>query len=201
MKIIIIGSNGTIGQKVVSALTGRHDIISIGHTRGDLQVDLASPDSIRKMFDTVKKFDAVVSTAGNARFGTLEELSDEDFAIGINNKLMGQVNLIRIGYPHIQNNGSFTLTSGVLSQEPVVGSSAISLTNAGIEAFVRAVALELPRGIRANVVSPIWVSETLADMGRDSANGMPAEKVAQAYVECIHGKNNGDIFDVRRLDR
>ena len=200
MKIIIIGSTGTIGQKVVGALTGRHDIISVGHTLGDLQVDLASTDSIRKMFDMAGEFDAVVSTAGKARFGTLEELSDKDFAIGINNKLMGQINLIRIGYPLIRNNGSFTLTSGVLSQEPVVGSTAISLVNAGIEAFVRAVALELPRGIRANVVSPIWVSETLAAMGRDTSNGMPAEKVAQAYVECIQGHNNGDIFDVRRLD-
>ena len=200
MKIIIVGSAGTIGQKVVGALTGRHDIISVGHTRGDLQVDLASPDSIRKMFDMAGEFDAVVSTAGKARFGTLEELSDEDFAIGINNKLMGQVNLIRIGYPLIRSNGSFTLTSGVLSQEPVVGSSAISLANAGIEAFVKAVALELPRGIRVNVISPIWVSETLAAMGRDPASGMPAEKVAQAYVECLHGKNNGEIFDVRRLD-
>ena len=199
MKIIIIGSTGTIGQKVVDALTGRHDIISVGHTRGDLQVDLASTDSIRKMFDMAGEFDAVVSTAGQARFGTLVELSDEDFAIGINNKLMGQVNLIRIGYRLIRSKGSFTLTSGILSREPVVGSSAISLANAGIEAFVRAVALELPRGIRANVVSPIWVSETLAAMGRDTASGMPAEKVAQAYVECIHGKNNGDVFDVRRL--
>ena len=200
MKIIIIGSTGTIGQKVVGALTGSHDIISVGHTLGDLQVDLASTDSIRKMFDMAGEFDAVVSTAGKARFGTLEELSDKDFAIGINNKLMGQINLIRIGYPLIRNNGSFTLTSGVLSQEPVVGSTAISLVNAGIEAFVRAVALELPRGIRANVVSPIWVSETLAAMGRDTSNGMPAEKVAQAYVECIQGNNNGDIFDVRQLD-
>jgi NAD(P)-dependent dehydrogenase (short-subunit alcohol dehydrogenase family) len=198
MRIIIIGATGTIGQKVVDALAG-NDIISVGHSRGEIQVDLASTGSIRKMFDMAGEFDAVVSTAGSARFGTLEELSDDDFTLGLNNKLMGQVNLIRIGYPLIHSNGSFTLTCGVLSQEPVVGSSAISIANAGVEAFVRAVALELPRGIRANVVSPIWVSETLVARGGDSASGMPAEKVAQAYVKCIYGDNNGDIFDVRRL--
>ena len=93
----------------------------------------------------------------------------------------------------------FTLTSGVLSLEPIIGPSAISMANAGVEAFVRAAALELQRGIRANVVSPIWVSETLAAMGKDGADGIPAGKVAQAYIECIEGQHNGEVFDVRRL--
>ncbi len=199
MRIIVIGATGTIGQKVVAALSKKHETIAVGHSRGDVQVDLASADSILKMFGTIGEFDAVVSTAGMARFGMLNDLTDDDFAIGLNNKLMGQVNLIRLGHQRVRDNGSFTLTSGVLSQEPVKGSSAISMVNAGVEAFVRAVALELPRGIRANVVSPIWVSETLAAMGRDSADGMPAAKVARAYIECVEGSGNGDVFDVRRL--
>ena len=106
------------------------------------------------MFDVTGEFYAVISTTRKVRFGTLEELSDEKFAIGINNKLMGQVNLIWIGYPLILSNGSFTLTSGVPSQEPVAGSSAISLANAGIEAFVRAVTLELSREIRGECCQP-----------------------------------------------
>jgi NAD(P)-dependent dehydrogenase (short-subunit alcohol dehydrogenase family) len=199
MRIIIIGATGTIGQKVVATLSDRHEIIAVGHSHGDIQVDLASTESIRKMFGSIGEFDAVVSTAGVARFGMLGDLTDDDFAIGLNNKLMGQVNLIRLGYQRVRDNGSFTLTSGVLSQEPVEGSSAISMVNAGVEAFVRAVALELPRGIRANVVSPIWVSETLVEIGRDGADGMPAAKVARAYIECVEGPRNGDVLDVRRL--
>jgi len=199
MKIIVIGATGTIGQKVADALSRKHEIIPVSHSRGNIKVNLASVDSIRKMFDTVGEIDAVVSTAGVARFGILDELTDDDFALGLNNKLMGQANLIRIGHQRVRDNGSFTLTSGVLSQEPILGSSAISMVNAGIEAFVRAVALELPRSIRANVVSPIWVSETLAAMGRDTADGMPAEKVAQAYVECVEGQHNGDVLDVRQF--
>jgi hypothetical protein len=81
--------------------------------------------------------------------------------------------IVRLGLPHIADRGSFTLTSGILSQHPTPGSASISLVNAGVESFARAAALELPRGIRINVVSPPWVRETLQAMGRDPHGGPP----------------------------
>jgi len=151
------------------------------------------------MYRVIVEFDAVVCAAGVARFGMLDDLTDEDYGIGLENKLMGQVNLVCFGHKLIRDKGSFTLTSGVLSQEPVVDSSAISMVNAGVEAFVRAASLELQRGIRINAVSPIWVSETLKAMGRDSAAGMPAEETAIAYVESVEGQYNGKVLDVRQV--
>ena len=112
---------------------------------------------------------------------------------------MGQVNLVRVGREYINSNGSFTLTSGVLSQSPVPGSSAVSMVNAGIEGFVRAAALEMHRGIRVNAVSPIWVKETLEAMGMDSSDGMPARLVAMAYKESVEGQRNGEILNVRNF--
>ena len=127
----------------------------------------------------------------------MSELSDEDFQLGLFGKLMGQVNLVRVGLNHINDNGSFTLTSGVLSQQPMPGSASISMVNAGIEGFVRAAALEMPRGIRINAVSPPWVKETLEALGMDSSNGMPAERVAQAYRASIDGTRSGNIINAR----
>lgn len=199
MKIIAVGATGTIGKSVVKALSGRHEIVKVAHSGGDVQVDLAIPDSIKKMYSVIGEFDAVVCAAGVARFGMLDDLTDEDYGIGLENKLMGQVNLVRFGRELIRDKGSFTLTSGVLSQEPVAGSSAISMVNAAVEAFVRAAALELQRGIRINAVSPIWVSETLKAMGRDSKVGMPAEETAIAYVESVEGLYNGEVLDVRQV--
>ena len=199
MKIIVVGATGTIGNRVVKALSGRHEILKVSHSRGKVQVDLAIPDSIKKMYRAIGEFDAVVCAAGVARFGMLDDLTDEDYGIGLENKLMGQVNVVRFGHKLIRDNGSFTLTSGVLSQEPVAGSSAISLVNAAVEAFVRAASLELQRGIRINAVSPIWVSETLKAMGRDSAEGMPAEETAIAYVKSVEGQYNGEVLDVRQV--
>lgn len=199
MKIIAIGATGTIGRAVVDLLAPYHDIVKVGFKSGDLQVDIASKDSIRKLFQSVGSFDAVVSAAGLATFGSLDELGDEDYMLGLSNKLMGQVNLVREGQKHINDNGSFTLTSGVLSQNPMPGSASISMVNAGLEGFVRAAALEVKRGIRVNVVSPIWVKETMEAMGMDTSDGMSAVQTALAYKESVEGKRNGEVLDVRHF--
>ena len=197
MRIIVIGATGTIGTAVVEALRGKHDVVQVGHEGGDYQVDLADKGSIERLYESVAPFDAVVSAAGLAKFGALDGLSDADFQFSLSNKLMGQVNLVRVGMSQIRDGGSFTLTSGVLSQEPTRGSTAISLVNGGLEAFARAAALELPRGVRINVISPPWVSETLEAMGRDADAGMPAAQVARAYVESVEGSENGEVIDAR----
>ncbi len=199
MRVIVIGGMGTIGSAVVAVLSVRHEVVTVGRTRGEFQVDLASPDSISTMFQAVGAFDAVVSAAGQAKFGSLDELTDADYLFSFSNKLMGQANLLRIGRQFIADSGSFTLTSGVLSQEPIKGSASISMVNAGLEGFVRAAALELLRGIRVNVVSPPWVTETLVARKMDPSPGMPAASVAKAYLASVEGTMTGQTLDPRKL--
>ena len=197
MKVVIIGASGLIGQAIAQALSAKHEIVQVARSKGDYQVDITSKDSLVQLFEAVTPFDAVICAAGAAKFAPLETLRDEDFQFSLSNKLMGQVNLVRVGLPYISDNGSFTLTSGVLSTEPIPGSAAISLVNAGLEGFVRAAALETPRGIRVNVVSPPWVSETLEAMGKDASTGMPAARVAAAYVESVESQRTGEVLDAR----
>jgi len=197
MKVVLIGANGTIGRAIVELLAPRHQVIQVARSSGEYRADLTDKTSIRQLFEAVSPFDAVVCAAGQAKFGALDTLSDEDFQFSLSNKLMGQVNLVRIGWRYIADRGSFTLTSGVLSSEPMPGSAAISLVNAGLEGFVRAAALELSPNARVNVVSPPWVSETLEAMGQDGSIGMPALKVANAYVESVEGQRTGELLDAR----
>lgn len=199
MRVVIIGATGTIGKAVVSALKGRHELVQVSRSEGDHQVDISDKASIESLFESIGPFDALVSAAGQAKFGPLDGLSDADFQFSLNNKLMGQVNLVRVGLRHVRDNGSFTLTSGVLADEPIPGSAAISLVNAGLEGFARAASLEAPEGVRINVVSPPWVSETLRAMGRDGDAGLPAATVARAYVESIQGSRNGEVIDAREF--
>lgn len=197
MRVILIGATGTIGSAVAEALSVRHDVVRVARTHGDFQVDIASPDSIKRLFDAVGPCDAVVSTAGNAAFGAFETLTDEQLQLGLDHKLMGQVNLVRFGMASVRDQGSFTLTSGVLSKEPMPGGSAISLVNGALESFAKGAALDLRRGLRINVVSPPWVKETMEAMKMDSTSGMPAARVAAAYVASVEGSQTGETLDAR----
>ncbi len=195
MRIVVVGATGTIGRAVVDALASRHEVLPVGHKSTAITVDLADPASIRAVYQATGLVDAVISAAGLARFSPLAKLSDDDFAISLSNKLMGQVNLVRFGFDHVRDGGRFVLTSGILARSPMPGSAAISLVNAGIEGFARAAALEAPRGIRVNVVSPPWVKETLQALGMDPANGLPAVTVAKAYVRAVEGNQNGAVIE------
>ncbi|HEY6084234.1 MAG TPA: short chain dehydrogenase [Nitrospira sp.] len=201
MKVMVIGATGMIGRAVVEQLSLRHELVKVGHKDGEYRVDISSPDSIKKLYEAVGPIDAVVSAAGVAKFAPLDQLTDEDFLLSVSNKLMGQINLVRIGSRYIRDNGSFTLTSGLLGREPMKGSAAISLVNAGIDGFVRAAALELPRGRRVNAISPVWVKETLVTLGMDPTSGMPAKEVALAYAESVEGKRNGEVLDTRSFGK
>lgn len=198
MTVLLIGATGTIGAAIHDALSTDHEVIGVGRTSGDLQADLSNLDSIQSLYEEVNNFDAVVSAAGNAAFNPLLELSDDDFDLSLSSKLMGQVNLVRYGLPHIStdSNPSFTLVSGVLSQEPMPGSAAISMVNGGVEGFMRAAALEAD-DVRVNVVSPPWVSETLEEMGEDPSDGLPAATVATAFVDSVEGSMTGEVIDAR----
>ena len=74
-RIIIIGASGTIGRAITDALGARPQLVRVGRTKGDFQVDLSSADSIERLFEKVGFFDAVVCAAGAARFAPLEKLT------------------------------------------------------------------------------------------------------------------------------
>jgi NAD(P)-dependent dehydrogenase (short-subunit alcohol dehydrogenase family) len=191
MRILVIGATGTIGRAVVAALSAGNEIVPASRQSTPVSVDIADPASIRAMYRSVGMVDAVACAAGQAKFAPLAQLSDADFRFCLDNKLMGQINLVRFGFEYIADRGSFTVTSGILARSPMSGSAAISLVNAGIEGFVRAAALEAPRGIRVNAVSPPWVSETLHALRMDPSQGLPAAVVARSYVQSVTGTGTG----------
>ncbi len=197
MKVMIVGATGTIGSAVVDLLSSDHEIIRVGHKDGDHQVDLGSQDSIAELFEDVGPVDAVVSTAGAAAFRPFSELDDADYDLALSNKLMGQINLVRVGRGYVSEGGSITLTSGMLAQHPMPGSVAISLANGALESFTKAAALETGDALRVNTVSPVFVKETMAMMGMDPEPGTSAADTAKAYKVAVEGDANGATLHVR----
>ena len=192
MKIIVVGATGTIGQAVVAALAERHDVIGASR-KGDVGVDLTDPASIRAMYGACADLDAVVCAAGDAAFASLDELTDDDFAFGLAGKLMGQINLVRFGRACLRDGGSFTLTSGMLAHRPTAQTALITTLNAGVEGFVTAATIDLPRGLRINAVCPPLVKETAEKMGWGS-RGTPAAEVAELYVQAVEGQMTGQAL-------
>lgn len=198
MKIILVGASGTIGQAIDRELRERHDIVRVGRNSGELQVDIADPASIRRLFEQTGPFDALISAAGNAHFGALEELTAKEFAVGLDDKLMGQINLVLIGREFANDGASFTLTSGVLSEDPIRYGAAVSTVNAALDGFVRAAAIELPRGLRINGVSPTILEESLPAYGPyfRGFKAVPAATVALAYAKSAEGRQTGQVYRV-----
>ena len=195
MKIILIGALDNIGNGGSEVLSSEHEIIEFGYSTGDFQVDISVKKSIEKLFQDVDSFDAVICAAGWARFCSLEDQPDEDYTLALTNKLMGQVDLVRVGQKYISDNGSFSLTGGMLSQHPSPRSASVRMVNGGIENFVRAAALGMKRGIRVNAVSPLLVKETAEAKGTGSAGGISASKIDLAYKESVEGKRNGEVLN------
>ena len=198
MRIVVIGATGTIGKAVVAALQDRHEVVKVGNRGGDYQVDIADSGSIRALFEKIGRFDARVSAAGKVHFGDFAELTEKEVEIGLRNKLMGQVNLVLIGRNYINDGGSFTLTSGVLSHDPILYGTSASLVNGALEAFARSAAIELDRGLRINVVSPGVLVESLDVFGEyfRGHEPVPASRVANAYVKSVEGRLTGRVFHV-----
>ncbi|HHZ8886480.1 TPA: short chain dehydrogenase [Klebsiella pneumoniae] len=198
MKIIVIGASGTIGRAVSEELSQRHEVIRVGRTRGDYQVDITSQESVEALFAQTGEVDAIVSTTGNLHFGPLSTMTDSQFNLGLQDKLLGQIRLALVGQHFLRDGGSITLVSGIVAQEPIAQGVNATTVNAGLEGFVRAAACELPRGIRIYLISPTVLSESLAAYG-DFFPGfpsVPAAAVAQAYRRSIEGVQTGRIYPV-----
>jgi NAD(P)-dependent dehydrogenase (short-subunit alcohol dehydrogenase family) len=198
MKVILIGGAGTLGRAVDKALKARHEIVRVGRKSGDFQVDITNPASIEQLFSKIGEFDAVVSTAGDVHFGPLAEFTQDKFQIGLHSKLMGQVNLVVLGLKHIRNGGSFTLTTGQINEDPISVGASGAMVNGGLEAFARSAAIELPRGLRINVVSPTVTEEAWSAFGPffPGQKPVPAAEAALGYVKSVEGMQTGKVYRI-----
>lgn len=195
MKIVLIGANGTIGKAVAKTLED-HQLITVGFSEGEYQVDIEDRQALTTLFNKIGKVDAIISAAGAVAFAPSDELSYDQVKLSVNNKLVGNTNVFQIGQQYVNEGGSITLTSGVLAQQPMHGGSIVSSVNAALDAFAKATAFELGTKLRINTVSPHFVKETMAMMGMDTKGGISAADTAKAYLYAVTSDVTGQAIDV-----
>ncbi|MFO1090401.1 MAG: short chain dehydrogenase [Hyphomicrobiales bacterium] len=198
MRILIVGAEGTVGKAAAKELGARHEIVKAGRSSGDVKVDLTDRASIEAMYKKVGKVDAVVATAGHVHFGPLVQMTHDQFMSGLKDKLMGQVDLVLAGIPIIADGGSFTLTSGVLDRDPIRAGANASTVNAALAGFVTGAAIELPRSIRINVVSPGLLQESAKKYEGFFPGHEPVSsaRVGLAYAKSVEGAITGQVIIV-----
>jgi NAD(P)-dependent dehydrogenase (short-subunit alcohol dehydrogenase family) len=197
VKILVVGASGLLGRAVTAALAPGNEIVAASRS-GDRRVDLTDPASIAGLYAAVGTVDAVVCCAGHAPFKPLADLTLDDYRAGVGDKLLGQVELVRRGVAHVADGGSFTLVSGVTSRDPIVGGAVAAVVNGGLDAFVRAAAIELPGGRRINAVSATVFEEAWDSYGPFFPGHRPVAvaEVARAFVKSVAGAQTGQVYRV-----
>jgi len=197
-KVLIIGATGTLGRAVARELASRAEVIEVGRTNGSRQVDITDSSSVRALFEAVGKVDAIVSVTGKVHYGLVTETTAQQFRTGLNDKLLGQIDLALVGQHFLNDGGSITLTSGIVAQQPIRMGSNMTTVNAALEGFALAAAGELARGQRINVVSPTLLEEAVPMYGPFFAGfePVPGNRVAQAYVRSVEGIETGKVYRV-----
>jgi NAD(P)-dependent dehydrogenase (short-subunit alcohol dehydrogenase family) len=203
LRILVVGASGVLGRAIVAELTPRHDIVTAGSKSGELRIDIADPASILAGLKAAGALDAVVCAAGAVNYSPLAgiapaALAQSAYGLGLTNKLMGQVNLALAARDALRDDGSITLIAGVLADAPIVAGSSASMVNGALESFTIAAAIEMPRGIRINVVSPTVFAESMADYGPffRGFDPVPVARAARAFSRSVEGRQTGQVYKV-----
>jgi len=196
--VILIGALGKMGQAALTGL-GKHKIITAGRSGNvDHIVDITNEQSIRDLYENVGHFDAVVNTVGYCEYANFTEMTEAQWVTTIMSKMMGQINLVRIGQEYIAEGGSFTLISGILNVKPIPFAIADATTSGAIDTFVKCVSLELPKNIRINVVNPTILAEAW-DVYGDMMPGfepVPSTLVGKSFERSVDGFITGEVLFV-----
>lgn len=193
---IVIGATGTIGSAISQLLQtkGYNVVIASRHTANS--IDIEDTESIENFFAKTGQKDFIICAAGDASFGAFSKLSDEQINTGLKSKLMGQVNLCRVGLKKLNPNGVIILTGGIFAHQPWPETTNIAMVNAALEGFVKALALELTEGRRILVVHPPFVKETAEAMQMDGSRCPTASEVALAYLQGLESEKTGTAIYV-----
>lgn len=143
------------------------------------------------LFETIGPVDAIISAAGDGVMARFDDESDEAYDLALKSKIMGQVNLARIGIGYLNFGGSITLTSGSVTTNPMPNTAAIAIGAGAIEAFVAASALELVDEKRINAISLSLVKESAEKFGMNSQGCMPVAQIAEHYRDSVFGNFSG----------
>ena len=176
---LVTGGGRGIGRAVAVELARAGGTVVVNHLKNDAaatetaalvtglgataiirRADVARPDEVAALFrelDALGPLDTLVCCAGITRDTLLGASEPADFEAVLGTNLLGTVNCCREASRRMaaRRQGSIVALSSVAAQRPGRGQSNYAASKGGVEALVRALAVELaPRNVRVNAVAP-----------------------------------------------
>jgi len=198
MRVLFVGAQGTVGKRIMEQISPGHEIITAGRNSGDIRVDITSGQAIEAMFKKVSSVDALICTAASGAMDDFDTLTADALYDNMRGKFFGQAQLVLTGQHYLNDNGSFTLTSGIFADEPAKDVTGGGVVSGALHSFVLSAALELKRGLRVNVVSPGMVEDSAKDYGHlfPGLRAIPMTEITDAYLQCLNTNITGKILRV-----
>ena len=194
-KIVVVGATGRLGRVVVGGLSD-YEVIRAGRSGPDLKIDALDFESVSDVFASIGTFDGLISCIGGTPFKTFEELTMEDFALGLSKKCFSQLNLAKAAIPYLTENGSITLTSGIIGDEPILAGSCAAAANGALNTCVSTLAAEYAGKLRINIVSPSIIENSVEDYGMlfDGFEPTSKKRIVEAYRRTISAPISGRVL-------
>jgi 3-oxoacyl-[acyl-carrier protein] reductase len=192
---LVTGGGRGIGRAIVETLAGdgmdvvfcyrgnaaaADEVVTAVRARGQkveaLQLDVCDPraceSAVEKLFDARGALDVLVNNAGVVRDNVLTGMSDAELQDVLATNVGGVFNVTRAVAPFMvsRRRGSIVNLSSVSATRGGRGQTNYAASKGAIEAFTRALAVELaPRRIRVNAVAPGVVETEMSQAVRDAA--------------------------------
>ena len=194
-KIVVVGATGRLGRVVVGGLND-YEVVRAGRSGPDLKIDALNFESVSDVFASIGTFDGLISCIGGTPFKTFEELTMEDFALGLSKKCFSQLNLAKAAIPYLTENGSITLTSGIIGDEPILAGSCAAAANGALNMCVSTLAAEYAGKLRINIVSPSIIENSVEDYGMlfDGFEPTSKKRIVEAYRRTISAPISGRVL-------
>jgi 3-oxoacyl-[acyl-carrier protein] reductase len=178
---LVTGASKGIGRAVAQSLAEAGANVVLGYRSGAdeaealatelggraVQADVSDADEAKRLVEEAGDIDILVNNAGVTRDGLIARMPDDDWRTVLETNLSSVFYTCRaVARPMMKRRaGAIVNVSSIVGVHGNPGQTNYSASKAGIIGFTKALARELgPRGVRANVVAPGYVTTQLTNV-------------------------------------